>query len=132
VNAVSIAKALAAEPDPIFAAIERHDSACHAHSAVVTVYGRMRHGEPGYIEAEKRSHEACHRSFEALADLLLTEPTTFVGAAAVLEYVGSPQYEWEGDGNETIMQVALDAPCTQEAALAFLPTIAATLRRLAA
>ena len=66
---------------------------------------------------------------EAIEDLLSTQPATIAGVAAVLDYVNEPSWGEEQDDKETILVEAFET--LQETALAFLPMIAATLRRLA-
>ena len=57
------------------------------------------------------------------------QPATIAGVAAVLDYVNEPSWGEERDDKETILVEAFKT--SEEAALAFLPMIAATLRRLA-
>jgi hypothetical protein len=64
---------------------------------------------------------------EAIEDLLSTQPTTIAGVAAVLDYVNEPSWGDEQDDKETILVAAFET--SEEAALAFLSMIAATLRR---
>ena len=80
--------------------------------------------------AEERVHVASEARQEWIEDLLSTEPTTIAGIAAVLDYVNEPPCVKEDDDKETSLVEAWET--SQDAALAFLPMIAATLRRLAA
>jgi len=59
----------------------------------------------------------------------LLPTATIAGVAAVLDYVNEPSWGEEHDDKETILVEAFKT--SEEAALAFLPMIAATLRRLA-
>ena len=121
-----------AEPDPIFALIERHRAASDAYSAGVSAYGRAEEQKlpDEMIQAEEQVHAASKARKESIEDLLSTEPTTIAGIAAVLDYVNEPPWVKEDDDKETILVEAWET--SQEAGLAFLPMIAATLRRLAA
>ena len=66
---------------------------------------------------------------EAIEDLLSTQPTTIAGIAAVLDYANEASWGEEHEDKESILVEAFET--SEEAALAFLPLIAATLRRLA-
>jgi hypothetical protein len=120
--------------DPIFALIERHRAATRAFAAAVSNKDKVQEAHwpwsdaPERIAADAQYDAASDARQEAIEDLLSTEPTTFAGVAAVLDYVNEPSWDKEDDGKETILVEAFET--LQEAALAFLPMIAATLRRL--
>jgi hypothetical protein len=112
--AATLAKAnhgLLPAPDPIFAAIERHRAAMAVQE----------------FEDDEACSLACEAEWEAREDFLLTEPTTIAGIAAVLDYVNSPDVN---TGSQTILHGAWENPDMSDLAESFLPTIAATLRRL--
>src|SRR6516165_1683785 len=83
-----------AEPDPIFALIERHRAASDAYSAGVSAYGRAEEQKlpDEMIQAEEQVPAASTARKESIEDLLSTEPTTIAGIAAVLDYVNEPPW----------------------------------------
>jgi len=121
--------------DPIFALIERHRGATCAFSAAVSNKDKVQAAHwpwsdaPERIAADAQYDAASDARQEAIEDLLSTQPTTIAGVAAVLDYVNEPSWGEEQDDKETILVEAFET--SEEAALAFLPMIAATLRRLA-
>ena len=120
--------------DPIFALIERHRGATRAFSAAVSNKAKVQAAHwpwsdaPERIAADAQHDAASDARHEAIEDLLSTQPTTIAGVAAVLDYVNEPSWGEEQDDKETILVEAFET--SEEAALAFLPMIAATLRRL--
>lgn len=119
--AAGAAQALAAGPDPVFSAIEKHKAA--------TLVCCAAHGDDNVNATTEAENEV-------RKDLFLTVPTTVAGVAAVLEYVTRPEYTVDDAGpvdflTETILCGACSMTTTSEAALAFLPKIAARLRLLA-
>jgi len=121
--------------DPIFALIERHRGAARTFSAAVSNKDKVQAAHwpwsdaPERIAADAQYDAASDARHEAIEDLLSTQPTTIAGVAAVLDYVNEPSWGEEHDDKETILVEAFET--SEEAALAFLPMIAATLRRLA-
>jgi hypothetical protein len=121
--------------DPIFTLIERHRAATHALSAAVSNKDKVQEvhwpwsDAPERIAADAQHDAASDARQEALEELLTTEPTTIAGAAAVLDYVNEPSWGKEDDDKETILVEAWEV--AQEEAFAFLPRLAAMLRRLA-
>jgi hypothetical protein len=141
--------ATVAGPDPIFAAIARHRAAMAAMEALdqdaleeqfPDHSWHWRIGDeippegctddPRWIAAQLAVGRVQDEHDEALTDMLSIAPTTVAGVAALLEYLDTESWEppqnylqyfsdWRGGG-------------VSEAAAAFLPLIAATLRRLAA
>jgi hypothetical protein len=65
----------AAEPDPIFALIEKYREAFDQHGAALDA------------EDEDQSTLACHAQAKAAQELCHTPPTTLAGLAAVLSFV---------------------------------------------
>ena len=120
--------------DPIFALIERH-RATRAFSAAVSNKDKVQAAHwpwsdaPERIAADAQYDAASDARQEAIEDLLSTQPTTIAGIAAVLDYVNEASWGEEHEGKESILVEAFET--SEEAALAFLPMIAATLRRLA-
>ena len=121
--------------DPIFALIERHRGATRAFSAAVSNKDKVQAAHwpwsdaPERIAADAQYDAASDARHEAIEDLLSTQPTTIAGVAAVLDYVNEPSWGEDHDDKKTILVEAFET--SEEAALAFLPMIAATLRRLA-
>ena len=121
--------------DPIFALIQRHRAATRAFSAAVSNKDKVEEvhwpwsDAPERIAADAQYDAASDAWQEAIEELLSTEPTTIAGVAAVLDYVNEPSWGKEDDDKKTILVEAFET--SQEAALAFLPMVASTLRGLA-
>ena len=112
--------------DPIFALIERHKGATRTFSAAVSHKDKLQATHWPWSDAPERI--AADAQYDAASDAS-TQPTTIAGVAAVLDYVNEPSWGEEHDDKVTILVEAFET--SEEAALAFLPMIAATLRRLA-
>jgi hypothetical protein len=79
--------AIATEPDPIFAAIERHKMAFRIEQETCRAEGHMDSSAPEYKATRAAvdvANDACNEAAYALAEL---EPTTKAGALALLKYV---------------------------------------------
>ena len=143
------------EPDPIFAAIERHRAARRGWLAAYDRLGVLQEmipetrrlwqilvnerpddctDAPEWIEANTAFLAAIEELDKALEAALSTPPTTIAGVADLLDYVG--RYECQplaGQYAGTILENALKGTTkgAQKAAANFLPMIAATLPRRA-
>jgi hypothetical protein len=127
------------EPDPIFAAIDRHRAALRGWLAAgEQVWQEM---IPPEVET---AVEELHKALEAL---LSTPPTTIAGVADLLDYVGRDAWELvislksadadlcnSGDFDGTVLENAFGSSVegVQKAADNFLQMVAATLRSLTA
>ena len=77
--------------DPIFAAIERHRQAEAAYLAACN-----EHVERAKEQArEERVIKLCHRSSNALGELVAMTPTTVAGCAAVLRYLEAHEQSYD-------------------------------------
>ena len=85
------------EPDPIFAAIERHRKACAAYADAALAEDRLEPAKPWYPEAEADLARANDEEDEAALALTDTSPTTIAGMVALLRHV----FEHNGKGNTT-------------------------------
>jgi hypothetical protein len=117
--------------DPIFAAIEAHRAELRRHSASVEVSNQFEEGTPEWEELQDVNPD------KFLLIVLTMTPTTLADVAAVLEHVTLPIYPDEKrllPDDPCILFDAFDSnsPAILEAAKAFLPNTAATLRRLIA
>ena len=90
------ALALAAEPDPIFAAIEAHKAANVTYSRVCQISSDMRLDNPDYPDANAATVVAMHAERDAAVDLTRVAPTTRAGVAALLEYVLDDDRDYPG------------------------------------
>jgi hypothetical protein len=79
--------AIAAETDPIFAAIDNARSTRTEYSAVNNISGNMSSSDPGYEEADARTYRAGDVMWEAQHALFDTTPTTAAGAIALIGQV---------------------------------------------
>ena len=120
------------EPDPIFAAIERHRAALGSWLAAYDRLGVLQEmisedrrrwrifderpddcsDAPEWIEANTIFLAAVEESAKALEVVLSTPPTTITGVADLLDYVSKDEWELAGaDPNEwcgTILENALE------------------------
>jgi hypothetical protein len=131
------------EPDPIFAAIERHRAAFQiwraAYDRLGALQDRWEFGEipPHYtdahewIEANTAYVAAVEEVAKALEILLSTPPTTIAGVADLLDYVG--RYECHPVVGTTNYEPVFEKSYlgVQNSPANFLPVIAATLPRRA-
>jgi hypothetical protein len=143
------------EPDPIFAAIERHRAALRGWEAAYDRLGVLQEmipearrrwqifderpddctDAPEWIEANTTFHAAVEELGKALEVVFSTPPTTVAGVADLLDYVG--RHEWTPLAGRNILENAHGhLPVSkrtyegvQNAAANFLPMIAATLPR---
>jgi hypothetical protein len=109
--------AQAAQPDPIFAAIERH-------RAARAVWWESPDGETNE-ESENRLDRAGGAAEQTLADVLSTKPTTIAGCVALLRHVHDHLTTYEEGGEAYILSNAADD--TGAAAQKFLLMIATAL-----
>jgi hypothetical protein len=94
----AVTKALAAELDPVFAAIEAHNAAMGAHTAVLNTKDE---------DAED----------DALEAVLTCQPTTQAGIIALLEHMSAPSedgtvlsFAFRADEDSPVYQAAVDLP----------------------
>jgi hypothetical protein len=154
---VAVGKSIGADADPAFAAIAAHHQAMRHETATGRAVDRVLDVLPGdratwhfmhspdrrtpphdcadapeWIKVQQGMSDAYARRYDAVVGLLTTEPTTLAGAIALLEYVGSPEFPWEGDSHAPILFAVVGrideriAP----AAHAFPSRLAAVIRRL--
>jgi hypothetical protein len=115
-------------PDPIFAAIERHQAALRGWVAAKDRHWRLRRripkarrrwesdekplfctDAPEWIEANTALIEAYDELDKALEAVLSSPPTTIAAVADLLDYVGREEWEVAG-GTATIPSTPLRAP----------------------
>lgn len=140
-TAITIAKAVHAapiQPDPTFAAIDRHRAAVLRWLEALAVYGVMRHGEPGYNEAQQAEWETGNDQADAAESLIETVPTTLGGILALTDYITA--YNAGGVSlpiRKGLRSSAGDWPCIDEddgiemAGFHFVETIAKALKAIA-
>jgi hypothetical protein len=148
--AATLPRRASGEPDPIFAAIERHRATLRRWLAAARRLPDGPPDAPEWTEANEALIEAEDESAKALEVVLSTPPTTITGVADLLDYVGRRLVAVAGPGvyierarqfGDTIFGNALagysvdfddaeQAPDVEKAADNFLPMIAATLRTL--
>jgi hypothetical protein len=131
------------EPDPIFAAIERHRAAFRiwrpAYDGLGALQDRWEFSEiphytdaPEWIEANTAYVAAVEEVAKALEILLSTLPTTIIGIADLLDYVGRVgRDECHPVAGTTNYEPVESFFIYRSASLSFLPMIAATLPRRA-
>jgi hypothetical protein len=130
---------LAADSDPIFAAIEAHHDAMKSLTAAYNAQDDMEEsgaqkGSAEWAAAETTVYNANSRHNQAQLDFLTTAPTTMAGILASLDHAASSMFPYEEGESLTVQQNALCAGCEGEelvvAAEQFPAKIAATLRKL--
>jgi len=84
--ALAVLAIASTEPDPIFAAIERHRSAYSEWSAAVEVWSLLLSDDPRYPAAELATEEKSSLKADAVDDLVTIYPTTAGGVVALLKY----------------------------------------------
>jgi hypothetical protein len=98
--------AIAAEPDPIFAAIEKHQKLNAAHVAACDAIVPFSHASQGKLTPaiatmEDHAGHLCDAAFDALAELAAMTPRTVAGCAALLRHVENcvtrPEYFDQGN-----------------------------------
>jgi hypothetical protein len=82
--------------DPAIEAIAKHRQAAADHIAAINATDAAERRSEAFYEAEEHQTECCYRECDAADALATTIPTTFVGVAAVLQYVN----EFEDKGEE--------------------------------
>jgi hypothetical protein len=78
--------AASTEPDPIFAAMERHLAAVTNHTRLVTIQGDLGDG-PEADKLDPQVSEANEATYQAALKLTETVPTTQAGILALLDYI---------------------------------------------
>lgn len=91
---VSVAwPAAATEPDPIFAAIERHRDLSAGYTAAVDVSSKLEAGAE-FDAADAIAGERCRSLMDHAEALIRLKPTTLAGAIALKRYFASLE-EWQ-------------------------------------
>jgi hypothetical protein len=128
--------AIAAAPDPIFAAIKHYKAAVKTRDTAqrrcwdFSTKGPLRHlpqDAPECLQAEEDHSNAIDAEFEALNDLLDTQPTSLAGFAALLDQLGIDQYaetEESDCDEEPLIIMALEREPN------LMASLAATMRAL--
>jgi len=132
VIAATLPRRATGEPDPIFAAIERHRGAVRGWLAAIDRRGALRKmipearrrwefderpdgctDAPEWIEANTALIEAYEELDKALEAVLSTPPTTIAGVADLLDYISREEWEvagageWADEYGGTILENAL-------------------------
>jgi hypothetical protein len=122
------------EPDPIFAVIAEHRAAVEALVRSLHLSGRLL--GPEFDAAQVLTDEASTHADGYLRQVLTVQPTTLVGAVALLAHVGLPEFldrsEFKGE-DETILSAPIhgDDECPFKIAAKDFPTrLAETMRGL--
>jgi hypothetical protein len=106
--------AASAEPDPIFAAIERHRSAWVDWSAAVEYEFGLRRADPRHVVAEAATQAKADIRHDRCFNLVEIYPTTIGGVVALLQYYAGT---FELDG-KTYWRDNFGMPLARHAALA--------------
>jgi hypothetical protein len=95
------------EPDPIFAAIDRHKTAVGVRTAAMLA----ENDAPNCPASAARNSEATDREFAVMDELFATRPTTVLGVAALLDHLAVSHYAPDGapwSDDPPLMDLALD------------------------
>jgi hypothetical protein len=92
--------------DPIFAAIDKHKTACTAYEGPRRASANMVSSDPRYKATERAERKVAARETRALAEFLSCRPTTLRGVLAALEHAGRPEwliyYDKKGTGKTVL------------------------------
>jgi hypothetical protein len=81
----AVASAAVAEPDPVFAAIERYRSAAAKHNEVIDAEPARQSSK--HVAWESAREEACDEQFLAFEEAMIeTAPATSFGAVALMDF----------------------------------------------
>jgi hypothetical protein len=128
-----------AEPDPIFALIERHRALVNEWYDALDLEEALSESEEGTPEemqaAANAASHCCDRDEEMVLALLTASPTTLAGAVALLDHVGQKESLGRSDIEEpTILSAWTDGACPDSAlgnaAKALPARLAATMRAI--
>ncbi len=136
-TAAALPVAAAATADPIFAVLAEHRAAMKAYLSAAAVSARLVDDTPEWTAAWAVTQAAIKREHATLLAVLTTQPTTIVGAVALLEHVGQDQFLGEaedGGGPETLLTVWTEGEECEftKATREFPGRLAATMRSLTA
>ena len=98
----------AAEPDPVFAAIERYKVLSAKHTAAVDRSAPLEDDDPDFLEAEDETERTGTALFEQTNVIFSFRPSTVAGVVALLKYI-STLMDWQmapgledGDGSKAV------------------------------
>jgi hypothetical protein len=128
------------DADPIFAVLAEHRAAMKACLSASAISGNLVDHTPKWEAAWPVTQAAIKREHAALLAVLTSQPTTFAGAAALLDHVGQDQFLGEAEEDLHDPETTLTAwvgtvDAEHELAKAtrdFPRRLAATMRRLTA
>jgi hypothetical protein len=99
--AVSVVWAAAAEPGPIFAAIERHRDLSKDYTAAADVSSKLEDG-PEFEAADAIAGDRCQSLLNHASALIRLEPTTVAGAVSLTRYfAGLEEWQTPADHRDT-------------------------------
>lgn len=110
--------AASTEPDPIFAAIERHRQSIAPWLAAVEYEFGIDRNDPRHAEAERMTAEKQGNLLETCADLIRIYPTTIAGVVALLRYFAQSAADdrvyWPGRHTDYELDLARHAAAALE------------------
>jgi hypothetical protein len=86
--------AAAAEPDPVYAAIERYKELSVEYTAAVDRSAPLHPKDPGYRDARDDTFDAGDALFEQMDVLFTLRPSTLAGAVTWLKYISTLE-DWQ-------------------------------------
>jgi hypothetical protein len=126
--------------DPIFAVIAEHTAAMKTYIAASTISSYLEDGTPEWIAAYAVTRAAIERDHIATQAVLIVQPTTLAGVAALLEHVGQGQFldateePEDSDSFETVLTTWVHGTDRNNdltiASKGFLRRLGATMRSL--
>ncbi|QFR34715.1 hypothetical protein [Ancylobacter sp. TS-1] len=100
----------AADPDPVFAAIEAHHRLWQAHDDACTRHGEVERqhgaGSTAATRAREKAARACDEDIVARDAVIATAPASRAGMLAYLDFIASPQgFQADAMGGEHIAAI---------------------------
>ncbi len=86
--------AVAAGPDPVFAAIERYKVLSAEHDAAVDISAALEDEDPDRLDAEHETSRTTDALFVEMDVIFTFRPSTVAGVAALLKYISTLE-EWQ-------------------------------------
>jgi hypothetical protein len=93
-SAVLPAAAVAAGPDPVYAAIERYRQLSVEYTAAVDRSAALEAEDPDYVECDETTSRVTDALFEEMDVIFTFRPSTVAGTVALLKYISELE-DWQ-------------------------------------
>jgi hypothetical protein len=119
---LAVLPADAAQPDPVFAAIERYKAQSVEYIAVVDWWTYLEPDHPDYADYEDDNSRDSDAFFDQMGILFNFRPSTVAGVAALLKYISALE-DWQ-------MLAGLEDSHGKDSAQALCASLAAALEQI--